>query len=60
MAKLFFRLENIPYLYDTKLMKLFRIEKQLSTEIKDQKILRNIRFNSIEITRNQAHNLSKR
>ena len=60
MAELFFQLEKIPYVYDTKLLKLFRIEKQQTTEIIDQEILRSIRFDSIEISRKQALNLSKR
>ena len=60
MAEVFFKHKKIPYVYDTKLMKLFRIGKQLSAEIIDQEILRGIRFNSVEISCKQAFSLSKR
>ena len=60
MAEVFFKHKKIPYVYDTKLLKLFRIGKQLSTEIIDQEIIRGIRFSSAEINRKQALKLSKR
>ena len=59
MAELFFKYEAIPYLFETKLLKLFRIENKDFVEINEPEVLRNIRFNSIEITRNQALNLDK-
>ena len=60
MAELFFQHKKIAYVYDTKLLKLFRIENQQTTEILDQETLRRIRFDSVEISRNRAINLSKR
>ena len=54
MAELFFKYETTPYLLDTKLLKLFRIENKELIEINQPEILRKIRFNSIEITRNDA------
>lgn len=54
MAELFFKHEATPYLLDTKLLKLFRIENKELIEINQPEILREIRFNSIEITRNDA------
>lgn len=54
MAELFFKYEAIPYLLDTKLLKLFRIVNKELIEINQPEILREIRFNSIEITRNDA------
>ena len=59
MAELFFQYKTIPYLFDTKLLKLFRLEKERKVEIADSKILRNIRFNSIEIDRELAFVLAK-
>jgi hypothetical protein len=58
MAELFFQYKTIPYLFDTKLLKLFRLEKEIKVEIVDSGILRNIRFNSIEIDREKAFILS--
>ena len=59
MAELFFKYEAIPYLFETKLLKLFRIENKDFVEINEPEVLRNIRFNSIEITRNQAFYLDR-
>ena len=59
MAELFFQCKTIPYLFDTKLFKLFRLENKRQVEIVDLEILRNIRFNSIEIDREQAFVLAK-
>lgn len=59
MAELFFQCKTIPYLFDTKLLKVFRLENKRQAEIVDSEILRNIRFNSIEIDRKQAFVLAK-
>ena len=59
MAKLFFEYKTIPYLFDTRLLKLFRLENKRQVEIVDSKVLRNIRFDSIEIDREQAFVLAK-
>jgi hypothetical protein len=59
MAELFFKYEAIPYLFETRLLKLFRIENKDFVEINEPEVLRNIRFNSVEITRNQAFYLDK-
>jgi hypothetical protein len=59
MAELFFQCKTIPYLFDTNLLKLFRLENKRQVEIVDSEILRNIRFNSIEIDREQAFVLAK-
>jgi len=59
MAELFFKYEAIPYLFETRLLKLFRIENKDFVEINEPEVLHNIRFNSIEITRNQAFYLDK-
>jgi len=59
MAKLFFEYKSIPYLFDTKQLKLFRLENKRQVQIVDSEILRNIRFNSIEINREQAFVLAK-
>ena len=54
MAELFFQYEKVPYLFDTKLLKLFRIENKRLIEIKNPETLQKIRFNSIEIDRKKA------
>jgi hypothetical protein len=59
MAELFFQYKRIPYLFETKLLKLFRLENKRQVEIVDSGILRNIRFYSIEIDREQAIFLAK-
>ena len=59
MAELFFQYKTIPYLFDTRLLKLFRLENKRQVEIVDSGILQNIRFNSIEIDREQAFVLAK-
>lgn len=59
MAELFFQYKRIPYLFETKLLKIFRLENKRQVEIVDSGILRNIRFNSIEIDREQAFVLAK-
>ena len=59
MSELFFQYRTIPYLFDTKLLKVFRLENKRQVEIVDLEILRNIRFNSIEIDREQAFVLAK-
>ena len=59
MAELFLKYEAIPYLFETTLLKLFRIENKELIEINQPEILRKIRFNSIEITRSYAFCLDK-
>jgi len=59
MAELFFQHEKIPYLFDTRLLKLFRIKNKETTEIVNRKIVRKIRFNSLEIDRQKAFRLSQ-
>ena len=59
MAEFFFKYEAIPYLFDTKLLKLFRIENREFIEINQPEILREIRLNSTEITRDHAFRLEK-
>ena len=59
MAKYFFEYKTVPYLYDAKRLKLFRLENRRRIEISDLKILRNIRLNSTEIEREQAFVLAR-
>jgi hypothetical protein len=54
MAELYFQYEKVPYLFDTRLLKLFRIENEKLIEIKNQETLQKVRFNSIEIDRKKA------
>ncbi len=59
MAELFFEFKTIPYLFDTKLLKLFRLENKRQREISDSDIYRNVRLNSTEIDREKAFVLAK-
>jgi len=59
MAEVFFRYEKIPYLFDTRLSKLFQIKPEKLIEINEPGILRNVRFKSMEINREQALILAK-
>jgi hypothetical protein len=54
MAEVFFEFLMTPYLYDTKQSKLFQIEHNRLIEIGDPKILKSVRFNSVEIGRERA------
>jgi hypothetical protein len=54
MAEVFFQYEKIPYLFDTKLSKLFQIKTEELIEINEQAILENVRYKSLEIKREQA------
>jgi hypothetical protein len=54
MAELFFRHDEVTYIYDTKLLKLCRLEDNRSVEIDSPEIYRNVRLFSAEISRMQA------
>ena len=54
MTELFFQYNTIPYLFDTKISMLFRIENNRIIEIVDREILRKVRYDSIEIGRKCA------
>lgn len=60
MAEVFFHLKNTPYLYDTKLSKLFQIKTENLVEINEPQILQDVRYNSVEINKEQALILSQR
>jgi hypothetical protein len=54
MTELFFQHGEITYIYDTKLLKLYRLEGNRSIEISSPETLRNVRLFSSEISRKQA------
>ena len=54
MAKLYFQHDEISYRFDTKLLKLYRLEGNQSIEINSPETLRNVRLFSTEISRKQA------
>ena len=54
MAELFFQYEAITYLFDTKMLKLYRLEGNQSVEINNPETMRNVRLKSAEISRYQA------
>jgi len=56
----FFNIKKTPYLFDTKLSKLFKLENKKIIEINKPEILKNIRFDSIEIDRERVYKLVHR
>jgi hypothetical protein len=60
MAEVFFQYEKIPYLFDTKLSKLFQLRTEDLIEINEPTILKNVRYKSLEIKREQAFILAQR
>ena len=54
MTELFFQHEEMTYLFNTKSLKLYRLEGNQSVEINNPEIERNVRLNSAEISREQA------
>lgn len=54
MAELFFRHNAVPYLFDTNLLKLYRLKGNQTIEINNPEMLQNVRFYSAEINREQA------
>jgi hypothetical protein len=54
LAELFFQHEAMTYLFDTKLLKLYRLEGTQTVEIENQETRRNVRLNASEISREQA------
>ena len=59
MAELFFQHETIPYIFDTKLLKLYRLEGNQSVEINNPDIMRNVRLYSVEISREKAFGVAE-
>jgi hypothetical protein len=59
MAEVYFEFLAVPYLYDTKQSKLFQLEQYKVVEISDPRILKNVRFHSVEIGRERALSLAQ-
>jgi hypothetical protein len=58
MAKLFFKYKSTPYLFDTELLKLFRLNHGQRAEVSNSETLRKVRLGSIEINRERALRLA--
>ena len=54
MAELFFHHDAMTYLFDTKLLKLYRLDGRQSVEINNPETMRNMRLHSSEISRENA------
>lgn len=54
MTELFFNHDAVTYLFDTNLLKLYRLEGNQSIEIDNPEIKRKVRLNSTEISREKA------
>ncbi len=59
MAELYFEHDTIPYIFDTNLLKLYRLEGSRSIEINNPEIRRNVRLYSAEISREQAFRMTE-
>ncbi len=58
MAELYFRYKKIPYLFDTRQLKLFQLKASSRIEIKNPEILRKVRLGAVEINRESAFRLA--
>jgi hypothetical protein len=54
MGELFLKHNSMTYLFDTNLLKLYRLEESQPIEINNPEIVRNVRLYSSEISREQA------
>jgi hypothetical protein len=59
MAKLYFQHDEISYIFDTKLLKLFRLEGNQSVEINNSETLWDVRLKASEISRIKAFKIAK-
>jgi hypothetical protein len=59
MAELFFHHDTSTYLFDTNLLKLYRLEGNRSVEIDNLEIRRKVRLKSTEISREMAFKMVK-
>ena len=59
MAELFFHHDATTYLFDTNLLKLYRLEGNRSIEIDNPEIKRKVRLKSTEISREMAFKMVK-
>jgi hypothetical protein len=58
MAKIYFQHDEISYLFDTKLLKLYRLEANQSVEINNSETLWDVRLKAAEISRKKALELA--
>jgi hypothetical protein len=54
MAKIYFQHDDISYLFDTKLLKLYRLDGNQSVEINNSETLWDVRLKAAEISRQKA------
>jgi hypothetical protein len=59
MAELFFQHDAVSYLFDTNLLKLFRLEGSRPVEIDNPETMRNVRLYSTEINRETAFKMAE-
>jgi hypothetical protein len=58
MPEFFFNYKTIPYMFDTKQLKLFRLRDSRRIEIRNPETFRIVRMDSIEINREHAVRLA--
>ena len=59
MAELFFQYEKTSYVYNTNHLRLYQISNEGLIEINEPETLQNVRFNSLEIDKEQAFILAR-
>ena len=59
MAKIYFQHDEISYVFDTKLLKLYRLEGNQSVEINNPETLWDVRLKAAEISREKAFKLAE-
>jgi hypothetical protein len=58
MGELFLQHDAITYLFDTDLLKLYRLQDNQPVEINNPEIVRNVRLYSYEISRQRAFQMA--
>ena len=59
MAKIYFQHDEISYVFNTKLLKLYRLEGNQSVEINNPETLWNVRLKAAEISREKAFKMAE-
>jgi hypothetical protein len=59
MAELFFQHDAMTYFFDTRLLKLYRLECNQSVEIDNPRTRRDVRLNATEISREKAFKMAE-
>jgi hypothetical protein len=59
MSEVYFALEKVPYLYDLKSAKLYQLVGENRQEVFNERLVQDIRYRSVEITRRAAQRMQE-